>query len=138
MQKNLSKFSIFFLNRLKSELNIKTDTELARFLEIKQNTISGWRSRNTIDIKLIIEKCENYNISFDYLIYGNRPNQEPQKVGEAEEKYGNDNIEEEKSRDKKYIRSLEARIEELKDHINSLKNMRNSTPDTQEDKASLK
>lgn len=51
----------FIINEIKSYLNIKTDSEFADFLGVKQPTISTWRKRNTIDYDLIISKCNNIN-----------------------------------------------------------------------------
>ncbi len=68
MQEKNTQFVIFFINRLKSALKIKTDTELADYLGVKQSTISMWRKRDSVDIRLIITKCEN--ISIDWLISG--------------------------------------------------------------------
>lgn len=48
----------FIINEIKSHLNIKTDSEFADFLGIKQPTVSTWRKRNTIDYELIIAKCD--------------------------------------------------------------------------------
>ena len=46
------------LNEIRKYLNIKTDTEFANFLGIKQNTLSSWKARNSIDYDLIISKCD--------------------------------------------------------------------------------
>lgn len=51
----------FIINEIKSYLNIKTDSDFADFLGVKQPTISTWRKRNTIDYELIIAKCDNIN-----------------------------------------------------------------------------
>ena len=37
------------LNKIKSYLNLKSDTELANFLGIKPQVLSNWRARNTFD-----------------------------------------------------------------------------------------
>lgn len=49
------------INEIKLHLNIKTDSEFADFLGIKQPTIASWRKRNTIDYELIISKCNEIN-----------------------------------------------------------------------------
>lgn len=46
------------LNEIKKHMKFKTDTELANFLGVKQNTISTWKARDTIDYDLIISKCD--------------------------------------------------------------------------------
>ncbi|HUH35109.1 MAG TPA: S24 family peptidase [Moheibacter sp.] len=52
------------LNEIKKHLKFKTDTELANFLGVKQNTISTWKARNTIDYDLIITKCDFINANW--------------------------------------------------------------------------
>lgn len=52
------------INELKKYLNIKTDTKFAEFLGIKQNTISSWKLRNSLDYDLIISKCDNINANW--------------------------------------------------------------------------
>jgi hypothetical protein len=44
------------------------DSEFARFLEIKPQTLATWHSRNTFDINIIYSKC--YEISPDFLLTG--------------------------------------------------------------------
>ena len=46
------------INKLKEHLNIKFDKELADFLGIKPNTVATWKKRNTIDIDIIMSKCD--------------------------------------------------------------------------------
>lgn len=52
------------INKIKLHLGIKTDTEFADFLGVKQPTISAWRSRDTLDYELIIEKCKDINANW--------------------------------------------------------------------------
>lgn len=52
------------INELKKYLNINTDTKFAEFLGIKQNTISSWKSRNSLDYDLIISKCDKINANW--------------------------------------------------------------------------
>ncbi|CAI9674002.1 MULTISPECIES: LexA family transcriptional regulator [Elizabethkingia] len=52
------------LNNIKSHLGFKTDSDFADFLGIKQNTLSNWKSRNTIDYELIITKCDEINANW--------------------------------------------------------------------------
>ena len=49
------------IKELKKHLNLQTDTDLANFLGVSQPTISSWRSRNSLDEKLIITKCNDIN-----------------------------------------------------------------------------
>ena len=69
MQDKLSKIAInLILSRLKEYFKVRTDTELANCLDIKQNTISSWKARGMVDFMLIISKCDN--ISYDWLLEG--------------------------------------------------------------------
>ena len=46
------------LSEIKKYLNISKDKDFASFLGIKQNTLSSWKKRNTIDYERIISKCD--------------------------------------------------------------------------------
>ncbi len=70
MQENNSNFAILFIKRLKSALKISRDIELAELLGIKQNTISGWKNRNSVDMQLIIKKFPDIDVN--YLIKGKK------------------------------------------------------------------
>lgn len=56
------------LNSIKSHFGMKSDKELADFLGIKTTTLSMWKSRNTFDVELLFNKCEN--IDANYLLTG--------------------------------------------------------------------
>lgn len=49
------------LNEIKNHLGLKKDSEFARFLGIKPQTLSSWYSRNTYDVDLLYAKCEFLN-----------------------------------------------------------------------------
>ncbi len=71
MQDNNTQNAILILTRLKSALNITSDAELASLLDIKNNTLSGWKSRGIADYKAVFALCEQKNIDIDWLITGN-------------------------------------------------------------------
>lgn len=77
------------INRLKLKIfNSETtkDTELADFLGVSRQIISHWRVKNTIDIKIIIEKCSKYDLH--YILTGeNRESQESEKDKELKKLY---------------------------------------------------
>lgn len=54
--------------RAKQAIGIKTNSELAELLGIKQNTVSSWKTRGNIDLVSIIKLCNN--VSTDWLIHG--------------------------------------------------------------------
>lgn len=56
------------INRIKSAYHFKNDAELANFLGIAPNTLTNWKSRNSIDYDLIFTKCVDLN--YDWLITG--------------------------------------------------------------------
>ncbi|RMG78704.1 MAG: hypothetical protein D6712_20960 [Chloroflexi bacterium] len=58
------------LERLRTECKLNSDKELAAFLEVKQNTISTWRARNSVNCEKIIAKCEGKDLIF--IFYGYR------------------------------------------------------------------
>jgi len=64
MQIKLSQNATFLLNRLKSVKDFKTDLELATFLGVKQNTLSSWKSRGSVDYDLIISKCDTLDLNW--------------------------------------------------------------------------
>ena len=49
------------ISELKTYLGITKDSDLANYLGIMQNTLANWKSRNTLDVELIISKCEFIN-----------------------------------------------------------------------------
>ncbi|TVR29679.1 MAG: hypothetical protein EA390_09385 [Balneolaceae bacterium] len=58
------------LARLKDELNLQKDVDLAEFLGVAQNTISAWKKRDSVNYELIFDKVIPYNIDLNWLIYG--------------------------------------------------------------------
>ncbi len=58
------------LTRVKLVLNLKTDAELAKTLEVKPTTISAWKRRENIDLTKIITLCNSMDVSMDWLLYG--------------------------------------------------------------------
>ena len=60
------------IKRAKICLDLKTDTELANLLGVKQSTVSAWKRRGNIDLNKIITLCKNKGVSMDWLIYGEK------------------------------------------------------------------
>jgi len=58
----------YILNEIKATYKFKKDSEFARFLGIKPQTLASWHSRNTFDIDLLYAKCPNINA--DWLLSG--------------------------------------------------------------------
>lgn len=65
MQENNSLNANLILKKLKKALKISTDIQLSEFLNIKPNTISTWKKRNSLDYASIISICELYEIDLN-------------------------------------------------------------------------
>ncbi len=73
------------LDRIIQLKSLKNDAELARFFHVKPNTLSNWRSRNTLPHDLIFDICEHERWSLDYVLTGKEV-MKPGKVGHILEK----------------------------------------------------
>lgn len=56
------------LDRIKEMLNIKTDFELSKYLEISSNTIYSWKSRDSVDVWNLFQKLPK--LDWNYVFYG--------------------------------------------------------------------
>lgn len=69
--------------KLKSIVNVKTDKHLADILGVDKNLFASWKhQRKEIPIQYLIDFCNIYNVSLDYLL----------RSGEQEEEIGEDSI----------------------------------------------
>ena len=64
--------SSIVLKKLKKALKINTDIQLSEFLQVKPNTISTWKKRNSLDFNAIIAISELYEIDLNELFFENR------------------------------------------------------------------
>ncbi|MBS5644087.1 MAG: helix-turn-helix domain-containing protein [Alistipes sp.] len=65
MQRKKSQIEITqVIARLKRVFDAKTDSELADKLGVKQNTISTWKIRGTLDYPLIIANCDKIDLNW--------------------------------------------------------------------------
>ncbi len=55
------------IRRLKQMLDYKNDLQLAQVLEIKPNTLSTWKKRESLDYNKIMEVCRNHKIDLNTL-----------------------------------------------------------------------
>ncbi|HMI08526.1 MAG TPA: helix-turn-helix domain-containing protein [Flavobacterium sp.] len=69
MQENNSQNASLILKKIKNSLKITTDIQLSEFLNIKPNTISTWKKRNTLDYSSIIAICELYEIDLNEIFF---------------------------------------------------------------------
>ncbi|RXK14235.1 hypothetical protein CP965_01955 [Halarcobacter mediterraneus] len=58
------------LSRLYELLGVTKDTEFCNRYNVKANTLSTWKKRNTIPYELIVEISQNENFSLDYILKG--------------------------------------------------------------------
>lgn len=52
------------LNRVKQYYNLKTDSALAQFLDLQPNTLAMQRTRGTLPLDNILEKCTDVNMNW--------------------------------------------------------------------------
>lgn len=69
MQENNSLNANLVLSRLKKLMKISTDIELSELLNVKPNTISTWKKRNSLDYNSIISICELYELDLNEIFY---------------------------------------------------------------------
>ncbi len=85
MTREKSQNAIFILNRLKNSLSIDSDIKLAAYLGVKANTISSWKSRDSLDYQLIIAKCEENNIDLNFIFLNKNQNIEEANTNKNED-----------------------------------------------------
>ena len=102
------------LDRLKSALEVETDTELAQIFGLQQSSLASWRSRNRLNHRKIIALCNNKGISLDWL-YGFE--QHAPEGSSATTPAQHDELEAENERLNQKITSLEGRIEGLREAL---------------------
>jgi hypothetical protein len=68
MQVKKSLNANLILKRLKKALHINTDIELSKLLNIKPNTVSTWKKRDTLDFSAIISICNHYEIDLNKIL----------------------------------------------------------------------
>lgn len=52
------------VDRLKLYFSVKTDKEVAACLGVERVTVSMWKNRDSLDLKLIVTKCDNVNLNW--------------------------------------------------------------------------
>lgn len=57
------------IKKLKRLLGIKTDLELSNILDVKPNTISSWKKRNSLQYEGLIELCKERRIDLNELFF---------------------------------------------------------------------
>jgi len=65
--------AILIIERLKDLTEIKKDLHLAKLLGIAATTLSNWKSRNSIDYKLVITFCIKRKFDLGFVLAGINP-----------------------------------------------------------------
>lgn len=58
------------IERIRTSIGVKTDAELCRALNLKPQTLSGWKSRDSIPYELCEQVVSKYDASMDWLLTG--------------------------------------------------------------------
>lgn len=62
------------LGRIKDELGIQTDAELAEAMSVNIRRIHNWKQRNTVPTEAIVALCGSEGLDLEYILTGNRSN----------------------------------------------------------------
>jgi len=60
------------IQRIKKKLDIKTDKKLTEMLGVKATTFSAWRTRNSLDFKLVLEFCRENDLDLNHIFFGEK------------------------------------------------------------------
>lgn len=65
----MSQNAKLIIQTIKDSLGIRNDKEFCEILDIKQNTLSTWRKRDTLDFNKIISICEANNLDLNEVFF---------------------------------------------------------------------
>lgn len=102
------------LDRLKTVLEIETDTKLAQVFDLKQSSLASWRSRNSPNHSKIIALCNERGISLDWLYAVEVEGSEAQARAKAAR---SEKLETENQRLHEKVTSLKGKIEGLREAL---------------------
>lgn len=113
------------LDKIKTHYSFKKDSQFARFLGIRPQVLSNWKSRNTFDPALIYTKCVGLNPS--WILTGNGDMLLPQEIKDLhpiEEESAEYKLREKVTVLKEQIQILKETNRTLKEHNQSLKELK--------------
>lgn len=84
MQEKNTLNATFIVKKLKSILKFKTDLQLAEFLNVRPNTISTWKKRNSVDYNSIITVCDLYEIDLNEVFLSSKRNSKHENLNGSE------------------------------------------------------
>lgn len=61
------------IERIRASIGVNTDAGLCRTLGLKPQTLSGWKSRDSIPYELCEQIAGKYEVSIDWLLTGEGP-----------------------------------------------------------------
>ena len=64
------------IEQLKTGLNSKTDKDLCEKIGVPKQTLSGWKSRNSIPLEMIFDISQKFSLDLNWLITGKEKAQE--------------------------------------------------------------
>jgi transcriptional regulator with XRE-family HTH domain len=59
------------IERIKEKFSLKNETQVAKLLNVEQNTLSSWKKRNKIPYDKLDELALQNQISLDWILSGN-------------------------------------------------------------------
>ena len=83
----MSQNANIIIDRLKLRLGLTTDNELCKMLDIKYNTLSTWKKRDTLNFNKVMELCSAHNIPLDYAFFGIEEVEKEAKKGVEDTRY---------------------------------------------------
>lgn len=60
--------------RIKQKFELKSDTQVAKLLNVEQNTLSSWKKRDKIPYEKLDEVAMKNNISLEWILSGKEEN----------------------------------------------------------------
>ena len=105
------------VQRLKDLTHLKRDTHLANALNVQPTTLSTWKTRNSIDYRLVIDFCEAEGFDLNYVLLGKETQQDASQLKEVEQIFMREvkgQLSQEIEKVEKYQVSLHEQLERLK------------------------
>jgi len=98
------------INRIKQKFELKSDTQVAKLLNVEQNTLSSWKKRDKIPYEKLDEVALNNNISIEWILSGKEEN-----ISKYQELINNFEL---LSEDKKEIYLLRIKADAIENKLN--------------------
>ncbi len=76
----MAQSAITVIERIKNELLLTSDKALCKLLDIKPNTLSTWKKRDTLDFNKVIALCNEHQLNLNFIFFGEEPGTQPEEV----------------------------------------------------------